>query len=69
MTPQQGSWNYNFKGIQHSPTMQYDLQLANPKEFYHEIHRPSHFLQFSSMEDTAAQEGDVPGIDHDDYFM
>ena len=35
----QGSWNYNFMGVKHSPTMKYGLHLANPKEFYHEIHR------------------------------
>jgi len=31
--------------------MKYELQLSNPKEFYHEVHRPSHFLNFSSIED------------------
>lgn len=31
--------------------MKYDLVLGNPKEFYHESHRPSHFLNFSTMED------------------
>ena len=31
--------------------MQYELKLANPKEFYHQIHRPSHFLNFASLED------------------
>ena len=32
--------------------MHYELQLANPKEFYHEVHRPTHFLNFSSIEET-----------------
>lgn len=50
MVPAQGSWNYNFMGIRHSPGMRYDLHLANPKEFYHEVHRPSHFLNFSAMD-------------------
>ena len=31
--------------------MRYELQLSNPKEFYHEVHRPSHFLNFASIED------------------
>jgi pre-mRNA-processing factor 8 len=43
--------------------MKYELQLANPKEFYHEIHRPAHFLNFSSLED-----GDGAGADRDDAF-
>jgi pre-mRNA-processing factor 8 len=51
MTPLQGSWNYNFMGVRHDPNMRYDLELANPKEFYHEDHRPSHFLNFSAIDD------------------
>jgi pre-mRNA-processing factor 8 len=27
--------------------MKYGLIIDNPKDFFHEIHRPSHFLQFS----------------------
>jgi pre-mRNA-processing factor 8 len=50
MVPDTGSWNYNFMGVKHSPGMTYGLKLENPKEFYHEIHRPAHFLNFSQME-------------------
>lgn len=39
-------------GVRHSATMHYELQLVNPKEFYHEMHRPAHFLNFSAIEDT-----------------
>ena len=28
-----------------------ELKLASPKEFYHQLHRPSHFLNFASLED------------------
>lgn len=38
-------------GVRHDPNMKFELQLANPKEFYHEIHRPSHFLNFASAEE------------------
>jgi len=31
--------------------MHYELQLSNPKEFYHEVYRPAHFLNFSSIEE------------------
>jgi len=65
MTPSQGSWNYNFMGVRHDPNMKYELALANPKEFYHEIHRPSHFLLFSNMEDANA---DGNGADREDLF-
>ncbi|XP_026684160.1 pre-mRNA-processing-splicing factor 8, partial [Diaphorina citri] len=63
MVPAQSSWNYNFMGVRHDPNMKYDLQLANPKEFYHEIHRPAHFLNFSSLED-----GDGVGADREDAY-
>ncbi|KAG5896054.1 hypothetical protein JTB14_011049 [Gonioctena quinquepunctata] len=63
MVPSQGSWNYNFMGVRHDPSMKYELQLANPKEFYHEVHRPAHFLNFSSLED-----GDGAGADREDAF-
>lgn len=67
MVPAQGSWNYNFMGmwiqphiilchlsllgVRHSATMHYELQLAKPREFYHEIHRPAHFLNFTAIEE------------------
>ncbi len=37
MTPDTGSWNYNFMGVKHSASMRYGLRLANPREFYHEV--------------------------------
>ena len=52
LTVQEGSWNYNFQGVKHSPTMHYSLRLDSPLEFYHEVHRPSHFLNFSNIEDS-----------------
>ncbi len=39
-----------FQGVRHDSNMKYDLVLSNPKEFYHEIHRPAHFLYFSNEE-------------------
>ncbi|TPX48363.1 hypothetical protein SeMB42_g03031 [Synchytrium endobioticum] len=47
-----GIWNYNFMGAKHSANMKYLLTLDTPKEFYHESHRPSHFLNFSALEQT-----------------
>ena len=43
--------------------MKYELQLANPKEFYHEIHRPAHFNTFRSLD-----EGEAVGADREDFF-
>lgn len=51
-------------GVRHDPNMKYDLQLANPKEFYHEVHRPSHFLNFASL-----QEGEIYNADREDMYQ
>ncbi len=63
MVPDAGSWNYNFMGVKHSPAMKYGLRLSNPKEFYHEVHRPTHFLEFSTLEDAD------PGVDIENHFV
>jgi pre-mRNA-processing factor 8 len=62
--PEEGSWNYNFMGVKHSARMQYKLKLGVPLEYYHEMHRPSHFLNFAGME-TAEP---LTIADHDDLF-
>lgn len=49
-------------GVKHSPTMKYGLKLANPKEFYHEVHRPTHFLEFATIEEPDA------GVDVENQF-
>jgi len=63
MVPDIGSWNYNFMGVKHSPNMKYGIKLDNPKEFYHEMHRPAHFLNFSTV-DTVTE----PTVDKEDLY-
>jgi pre-mRNA-processing factor 8 len=58
MVPDNGPWNYNFMGVKHSVGMKYGIKLATPREFYHEDHRPTHFLEFSNMEENETTEGD-----------
>lgn len=58
MVPDAGSWNFNFQGTKFSAAAPYGLKLANPREFYAEVHRPTHFLEFSALED-APPEADV----------
>jgi pre-mRNA-processing factor 8 len=65
MVPDTGSWNYNFMGVRHSTNMKYGLRLAPPKEFYHEVHRPTHFLEFSTIEEQEA----VVEADREDLFV
>jgi pre-mRNA-processing factor 8 len=65
MVPASGVWNYNFMGVQHSTAMKYDLKLDNPREFYHESHRPAHFMNFATMEEADIAAADA---DHEDFF-
>ncbi|XP_041014701.1 pre-mRNA-processing-splicing factor 8A [Juglans microcarpa x Juglans regia] len=51
MIPDNGPWNYNFMGVKHAPSMKYGVKLGAPREYYHEDHRPTHFLEFSNLEE------------------
>jgi pre-mRNA-processing factor 8 len=64
MTPDVGSWNYNFQGVKHSPGMTYGVRLANPLPFYDAAHRPSHFLDFAGGVDGSGE----GGADREDPF-
>ncbi|CAJ1381669.1 unnamed protein product [Effrenium voratum] len=64
MVPDNGIWNFNFMGQKHNPTMKYSLCVENPREYYHECHRPAHFLNFTQQE-----EGGTEGADHEDHFV
>ncbi|KAF0728228.1 hypothetical protein Ae201684_013879 [Aphanomyces euteiches] len=50
MIPDEEVWNYNFMGVKHTASMKYDVKVGNPKEFYHEVHRKTHFFNFSAMD-------------------
>ncbi len=52
-------------GVRHDPNMKYELTLANPKEFYNENHRPSHFLNFTAIDDPRG----ILAADRDDTFV
>jgi pre-mRNA-processing factor 8 len=64
MVPDAGSWNYAFMGVKHAATMKYNVKLANPLEFYHESHRPTHYLEFATVEGAAGDDG----ADREDAF-
>ena len=62
-----GLWNFNFNGINFSENIKYSLVVDNPLDFYAEMHRPQHFLDFTSKVDEEDNEEDgLP--DRDDNF-
>ncbi len=63
MVPEGGIWNYNFNGINFQQQMKYQVALDNPKDYYHELHRTAHFLDFSKND-----EDDMETPDKDDFF-
>ena len=44
-------WNYNFIGIKNIEEMNYAFVLNNPREFYHEMHRQTHYLCFNKSKE------------------
>uniref|UniRef100_A0ACD5XCT8 Uncharacterized protein n=1 Tax=Avena sativa TaxID=4498 RepID=A0ACD5XCT8_AVESA len=58
MVPDNAPWNYNFMGVKHDPLMKYSMKLGTPRDFYHEDHRPTHFLEFSNIDEGEVAEGD-----------
>ncbi|XP_072978887.1 pre-mRNA-processing-splicing factor 8A [Typha angustifolia] len=58
MVPDNGPWNYNFMGVKHTASMKYGMKLGTPRDYYHEDHRPTHYLEFSNLEEGETAEGD-----------
>uniref|UniRef100_A0A2P2MF85 MPN domain-containing protein n=1 Tax=Rhizophora mucronata TaxID=61149 RepID=A0A2P2MF85_RHIMU len=58
MIPDNGPWNYNFMGVKHTASMKFGMKLGTPREYYHEDHRPTHYLEFSNLEEGETAEGD-----------
>ena len=42
--------------------MKYSLILGNPKEFYNENHRASHFIKFTSNEATEDEKAEIEDL-------
>ena len=67
MIPDNEIWNYNFISVEPVVNMKYNLILDNPKEFYNEIHRPIHFINFNK-ELKEEEEDFQENCDIDDNF-
>ncbi|KXN66800.1 pre-mRNA-processing-splicing factor 8 [Conidiobolus coronatus NRRL 28638] len=63
MTPEESSWNYNFMGAKWNQNMKYTVTLDQPKPFYDESHRPTHFINFAGAEGAPEE-----GVDREDAF-
>ncbi|KAF5205919.1 Pre-mrna-processing-splicing factor 8a [Thalictrum thalictroides] len=59
--PDDGPWNFNFMGVKHRNDMKYGIKLGTPREYYHYDHRPTHYLEFSNLEEGETQEGVMCG--------
>lgn len=46
MVPDNGVWNYHFMGVNFNENVKYGLVIETPRDFYHELQRPSHFTRF-----------------------
>lgn len=50
MIPENEQWNMSFSGINITSDYKYNLIISNPKDFYNDIHRSSHFINFTNKE-------------------
>lgn len=66
MIPDNQMWNYNFVGLGVVNSLKYALIPGNPKDFYHETHRPSHFLRF--IRSTEEEQKQQEAIDKEDFY-
>lgn len=60
--PSGNVWNYTFMGTAFNQEGDYNFKYGIPLEFYNEMHRPVHFLQFSELagdEELEAEQIDV----------
>ena len=68
MIPDNHIWNYNFIGLGLVPNMKYGLILSNPRDFYHEIHRASHFIKFVRTTDQSNKLEENVNFENEDVF-
>lgn len=55
MVPDNRVWNYNFIGLKIDHSSVFNYILSSPKDFYNEVHRPSHFINFNKTDEVAEE--------------
>ena len=68
MIPDNVIWNYNFIGLGIVSTLRYTIIPGTPKDFYHESHRPAHFLRFIKSESKEEGENEEERVDYNDLY-
>eukprot|EP00605_Chrysophyceae_sp_TOSAG23-4_P000128 GSChrysophyteH1.ASY1.ANO1.147.1 assembled CDS len=68
LVPDDDIWNFNFMGVKHNANMDYQVKLGLPREFYHEQHRPSHFISFADTEQGELSNKEGSPADLEDHF-
>jgi len=64
MIPDNQIWNYNFIGLKIDQNLRFNYVSGHPKEFYHEAHRSSHFINFNRLEEENTRDNDDEKEDH-----
>ncbi|AQZ09897.1 PRP8 (YHR165C) [Zygosaccharomyces parabailii] len=49
LVPSTDVWNHAFSGATFNPELDYELKVGIPLEFYNDLHRITHFMQFSEL--------------------
>ncbi|SCU92397.1 LANO_0E00694g1_1 [Lachancea nothofagi CBS 11611] len=62
LVPTADIWNYAFMGAVFNPQSEVDLKLDIPLEFYNELHRSVHFMQFNEVMDNEELEPDQEDV-------
>lgn len=62
LVPETNIWNYAFMGVAWDKKLEFGLKLDIPIPFYHEAHRPVHFITFNEIEGTEVE------ADQEDVF-
>ncbi|CCD23994.1 U4/U6-U5 snRNP complex subunit PRP8 NDAI_0C03340 [Naumovozyma dairenensis CBS 421] len=50
LVPESNVWNFAFMGPSFNKEISYELKLDIPLDFYNEVHRTTHFLQFNELQ-------------------
>ncbi|GAV48190.1 hypothetical protein ZYGR_0I04870 [Zygosaccharomyces rouxii] len=62
LVPSTDVWNFTFSGATFDPSLDYELKVGIPLEFYNEMHRVIHFMQFNELAGDEALEAEQEDV-------